>query len=121
MIRVFLADDHAIVRSGLRQALRDLGNCEIVGEAENGRQVLDAPDIDRWDVLVLDLSLPKLSGPEVLRRIKARRPDLPIVVLSMYPEEQYARRMLAAGASAYLTKGRPPAEIVAAVRAAARG
>jgi two-component system, NarL family, invasion response regulator UvrY len=121
MTRVFIADDHAIVRCGIKQALRDLGGFEIVGEAENGRQVLNAPDIDRWDVLVLDLSLPKVNGPEVLRRLKARRPDLAVVVLSMYPEEQYARRMFAAGATAYLSKERPPEDLVAAVRAAARG
>jgi DNA-binding NarL/FixJ family response regulator len=121
MTRVFIADDHAIMRCGIKQVLRDLGGFDVVGEADDGRKVLSAPDIDRWDVLVLDLSLPKVNGPEVLRRLKARRPELPIVVLSMYPEEQYARRLLAAGAAAYLSKERPPADLVAAVRAAARG
>ncbi|MEP7120827.1 MAG: response regulator transcription factor [Byssovorax sp.] len=121
MTRVFIADDHAIVRCGIRQALRDLGGFEIIGEAENGRQVLSAPSIDRWDVLVLDLSLPKVNGPEVLRRLRPLWPDLAIVILSMYPEEQYARRMLAAGARAYVSKERPLEELVAAVRAVARG
>jgi DNA-binding NarL/FixJ family response regulator len=121
MTRVFIADDHAIMRCGIKQVLRDLGGFDVVGEADDGRAVLSAPDIDRWDVLVLDLSLPKVTGPEVLRRIKARRPELPIVVLSMYPEDQYSRRLLAAGAAAYLSKERPPADLVAAVRAAARG
>lgn len=121
MKRVFIADDHAVVRCGMKQVLRALGGFEVVGEAENGRQVLSAPDIDRWDVLVLDLSLPKVSGPEVLRRMRARRPDLPIVVLSMYPEKEYARRMIAAGATAYVSKERPPEALIAAVQAAARG
>ena len=121
MTRVFIADDHAVVRYGVRQALEELGGFEVVGEAENGRQVLNAEGIELWDVLVLDLSLPDLNGPEVLRRIRARRPTLGVVVLSMYPEEQYARRMYAAGANAYLSKSRPPGDLVLAVRAAARG
>jgi two-component system, NarL family, invasion response regulator UvrY len=120
-MRVFIADDHAIMRCGIRQVLRELGGFEVVGEASTGRQVLSAPDIDTWDVLVLDLSLPRVSGPEVLRRIKARRPDLPVVILSMYAEAQYAARMLAAGASAYVSKDKPPSALLAAVRAAARG
>lgn len=121
MIRVFVADDHAVMRRGIKQVLHEMGGIEVVGEAVDGRQVLAAPDIDRWDVLVLDLSLPKVNGPEVMRRLRARRPELPIVVLSMYPEAQYARQMLAAGAIAYLSKERPPEDLIAAVRAAARG
>jgi DNA-binding NarL/FixJ family response regulator len=92
-----------------------------VGEASNGRQVLERKDIDAWDVLILDLSLPKVNGPEVLRRLKARRPNLPVIVLSMYPEDQYAPQLLLAGASAYLSKDRPVEEVVAAVRAVTQG
>jgi DNA-binding NarL/FixJ family response regulator len=119
--RVFIADDHAFVRGGVGQALRDMGGFEIAAEAADGRKVLNAPDSHRWDVLVLDLSLPKVSGIEVLRRIRARHPDLPIVVLSMFPEKPHARHVLAAGASAYVSKSRPPADLVAAVRTAVRG
>lgn len=110
-----------MVRLGIKRVFRDLGSFEVVGEAEDGRQVLNAADAERWDVLILDLSLPKVSGPEVLKRIRERFPELPIVVLSMYPEEHYAGRMLAAGATAYVSKERPPADLVEAVRAAVRG
>lgn len=121
MIKVFVADDHAVVRCGVTLLLRELGGFEVVGEAEDGRQVLNSPLLDACDVLLLDLSLPKVSGPEVLRRVKAERPDLAVVVLSMHPEDQFARRALADGAAAYVSKDRPPADIIAAVRRAAAG
>lgn len=121
MTRVFVADDHAVVRCGVSVVLRELGGFEVVGEAEDGRQVLNSPQLATCDVLVLDLSLPKVGGPEVLRRVKAAYPSLAVVVLSMHPEDQFARRALADGASAYVSKERPPAEIIAAVRRAAAG
>lgn len=121
MIKVFVADDHAVVRCGVTHLLRELGGFEVVGEAEDGRQVLNSPLLDACDVLLLDLSLPKVSGPEVLRRVKAERPGIAVVVLSMHPEDQFARRALADGASAYVSKDRPPADIIAAVRRAASG
>ncbi|MFO0625890.1 MAG: response regulator transcription factor [Polyangiales bacterium] len=121
MTRVFVADDHAVVRCGVSLLLRELGGFDVVGEAEDGQQVLDAPLLATCDVLVLDLSLPKVSGPEVLRRVRAQHPSLAVVVLSMHPEDQFARRALADGAAAYVSKERPPAEIVAAVRRAASG
>jgi DNA-binding NarL/FixJ family response regulator len=121
MIRVFLADDHAVVRCGVKQVLTELGGFAVVGEAEDGRQVLNAPELARCDVLVLDLSLPKVSGPEVLRRVRARYPHVAVVVLSMHPEDQFAARALADGAAAYLSKGRPPADLIRAVVRAARG
>lgn len=121
MIRVFVADDHPIVRHGIVHVLRELGGFEVVGEADNGRQVLTSPALDRCDVLVLDLSLPRVSGAEVLRRVKERLPRLPVVVLSAHPEEQFAWRVLADGAAAYVSKDRPPAELIAAVRSAASG
>ena len=121
MTRVFVADDHAVVRCGVTLLLRELGGFDVVGEAEDGRQVLNSPLLATCDVLVLDLSLPKVSGPEVLRRVRAEHPSLAVVVLSMHPEDQFARRALADGASAYVSKERPPAEIIAAVRRAASG
>jgi DNA-binding NarL/FixJ family response regulator len=121
MTRVFVADDHAVVRCGVSVLLRELGGFDVVGEAEDGRQVLSSPLLATCDVLVLDLSLPKVSGPEVLRRVKAAHPCLAVVVLSMHPEDQFARRALADGASAYVSKERPPSEIIAAVRRAAAG
>lgn len=121
MIKVFVADDHAVVRCGVTLLLREMGDIEVVGEAEDGRQVLNSPLLAACDVLLLDLSLPRVSGPEVLRRVKAEHPALAVVVLSMHPEDQFARRALADGASAYVSKARPPADIVAAIRRAASG
>ena len=120
-IRVFLADDHAVVRIGLRQLIEQEPDLEVVGEAENGRQVLLADGKDRWDVLVLDLSLPRVGGIEVLRRLRESEPRLRIVVLSMYPEDEYARRLLAEGAAAYLSKDRPPEALLRAIRAVHAG
>lgn len=121
MIRVFLADDHSIVRGGLRKLLEVEADVRVVGEASDGRAVLNAPDKDQWDVLVLDLSLPKVNGIEVLRRLRASHPALRIVVLSMYPEDQYAERMIHDGAVAYVSKSHPPETLLDAIRAAARG
>lgn len=120
-IRVFIADDHAIVRKGLRAFLAEVGGFEVVGEASDGRQVLNAEVLAQCDALVLDLSLPVVSGTEVLRRVHARHPALRIIVHSMHPEEQFARRALASGAAAYISKERPPGELVLAIQAALRG
>ncbi len=119
MIRVFIADDHAMVRMGMRQVLHEIGGFEVVGEATNGREVLNSPLVDKCDVVVLDLSLPRVTGTEVLRRLHARRPQLPIVVHSMYPEEQLAKRSIEAGAVAYVSKERAPEVLVDAIRRAA--
>jgi DNA-binding NarL/FixJ family response regulator len=121
MIRVFIADDHAIVRHGLRQLVEGSGDMVLAGEAADGRDLLAAVETGSWDVLILDLSLPKVSGLEALRRIRELRPKLAVVVLSMYAEEQYAVPVMRAGASAYLSKDRPGEELMAAVRKAARG
>lgn len=121
MIRVFIADDHAVVRRGIRQLLADAGGIEVVGEAADGRAALKALEAADFDVLVLDLSLPKVNGPEVLRRLREHELRVKVVILSMYPEEQYARRLLRDGAAAYVAKDRPAEELVAAVRRAAAG
>jgi|JI10StandDraft_1071094.scaffolds.fasta_scaffold16520_2 DNA-binding NarL/FixJ family response regulator len=120
-IRVFLADDHALVRLGLRQLLEREADVTVVGEADDGRRVLLAEGKDGWDVLVLDVSLPKVGGIEVLRRLRAEHPRLKVVMLSMYPEDQYAERMVAQGAAAYLSKDRRPEEVLAAIRAVHAG
>lgn len=122
MIRVFLADDHAVVRAGVRHLLTAERDIAVVGEAGDGRRAVQALEDPAFavDVLVLDLSLPRLNGLEVLERARALRPKLAVLVLSMYPEEQYARRILAAGAAGYLPKSSSE-EIVDAVRAVAAG
>jgi two-component system invasion response regulator UvrY len=119
MIRVFIADDHAMVRVGLRHVLSDFDDIVVVGEAENGRQVLNAKELDTCQVLVLDLSLPVVAGTEVLHRLRTSHPDLAVVVHSMHPEGQFRRRALQAGAVAYVSKEAAPAELVRAIRRAA--
>ncbi len=121
MIRVFLADDHSIVREGLRKLIEQDGDMTVVGEAADGRAVLSAPNRESWDLLVLDLSLPKVGGVEVLRRLREELPRLKTVVLSMYPEDQYGLRLLKEGAAAYISKDTDSAELVRAIRVVAAG
>lgn len=121
MIRIFVADDHPVVRQGIRRMLEQHADLVVAGEAADGWQVLHAEDRATWDVLVLDLSLPKIGGLEVFRRLRAELPALRILVLSMYPEEQYAPRLLLEGAAGYLSKDRDPDEVLAAIRAVAAG
>jgi DNA-binding NarL/FixJ family response regulator len=120
-IRIFIADDHAVLRRGLELLIGSTDGMEVVGTAADGRAVLLAPEIDHCDVVILDLSLPKVSGGEVVRRLKQRRPDLPILILSMYPEDQYALQLLREGASGYLSKDRAPEELLVALRKVAAG
>lgn len=122
MIRVLLADDHKLVRAGVRMLLEAEADMQIVGDVGDGWDVLRALEAGaEVDVLVLDLSLPRLTGMEVLGRVREHHPSVAVVVLSMYPEEQYARRVLAAGARAYLSKSRTEHELVDAVRWVAQG
>lgn len=120
VIRIHVVDDHAILRRGLRDLLDETGDMRVVGESEDGRAALYAP-LDEVDVLVLDLTLPKVHGSEVLRRVHERRPGLPVVVLSMHPEAHMAARALQDGAAAYVSKDAPPRVLLDAIRAAARG
>lgn len=121
MIRVFLADDHAIVRDGLRRLLEDTPGFTFAGETGKGHVIFERLATETWDVLVLDLSLEDISGLEVLRRLREKAPKLAIVVLSMFPEAQYAVRVLKMGASAYLSKGRSSDDLLEAIRLAAQG
>lgn len=121
MIKVFIADDHAVVRTGLQLVLEATEEMVVIGTASDGLKAVQAEEINRCDVVILDLSLPRMNGSEVLRRLRARRPELPIVILSMYPEDQYALHLLREGASAYLSKNRAPEEVLAAIRKVVRG
>ncbi len=121
MIRVFVADDHTIVRTGIKRLLATAGDIEVVAEAADGRQVLNQIGTVGCDVLLLDLSLPRVSGIEVLRRVKELKPELPVLILSMYPEEQYALRMVRSGAAGYLGKDRSENELIDAIRTVAQG
>ncbi len=121
MIRVFLADDHPVMRVRIRALLDEQGDITVIGEASDGRAAVSAPELSRADVLVLDLSLPILGGAEVLHRLRRLHPTLPVVIHTMYPEDQFAPRLLAAGTAGFVSKDRPPMELVAAVRRAAKG
>ena len=121
MIRVFVADDHAVVRRGVRQILEDASDMIAAGEASTGREVLQAVRQHDYDVLVLDIAMPDANGLETLRQLRTLKPDLRVLILSMYPERQYAVRALKAGAAGYLTKESAPDELVAAIRKVALG
>lgn len=121
MIRVLLADDHAIVRAGLREVLADAGDIEVAGEAANGQEALALVREKDFDVAVLDMSMPGRSGIELIKQVKAEKPKLRVLVLSMHSEQQYAVRALKAGASGYLTKESAADQLVAAIRRIAAG
>jgi DNA-binding NarL/FixJ family response regulator len=121
MIKVLVADDHAIVREGLKQILLRAQDFEIGGEASNGHEVLDKVRNSAWDLLLLDMSMPGRSGIELIKLVKAERPQLPILVLTMHAEKQYAVRAFKAGAAGYLTKESAPLELVSAARKVASG
>lgn len=121
MIRVLIADDHAVVREGLRQILSGVPDMTVAGEAENGNDVLREVRKNPYDVLVLDITMPGRTGLDILKELKQEHPMLQVLILSMYPEEQYAVRVLRAGASGYLTKESAPEELVGAIRRVAQG
>lgn len=121
MIRVMLVDDHLIVRSGVRLMLGTADDITVACEAETARDALLQAEKEEIDVAIIDIALPDRSGLELLKLLKARKPKLAVLVLSMYAEDIYAVRALRAGASGYLTKNSPAPIIVAAVRKAAAG
>jgi len=121
MIRVIIADDHAVVREGIRRILADAGDVEVVAEAADGTELLAQLERAPCDVVLLDLSMPGLPGLEALRTIRAVCPSLPILVLSMHPEVQYAARTIRLGASGYLDKAGKPSELIHALRIVAGG
>jgi DNA-binding NarL/FixJ family response regulator len=121
MIRVGIVDDHSIVRSGLRQFLSEEVDLRVTGEARNGREALDLARGGEVDVLLLDISMPDQSGVDALVAIKARFPQLPVLILSGFPEAQYATALLRQGASGYLNKDCDPNDIAHAIRTVALG
>jgi DNA-binding NarL/FixJ family response regulator len=121
MIRIGIVDDHTLVRSGLRQFLAEEVDFRVTAEARDGREALDIVRAGEVDVLVMDLSMPGQSGVDALAAIKARQPDLPVLILSGFPEAHYATTLLRQGASGYLNKECEPEEIATAIRAIARG
>lgn len=120
-IRVLIADDHAIVREGLKQIIADSTQFMVAGEAENGLQAIQQARSGAFDIILLDISMPDRSGIEVLKQLKAELPALPVLILTMHREDQYAIRALKAGASGYLNKQSAPAELVNALQEVAAG
>jgi DNA-binding NarL/FixJ family response regulator len=120
-IRVLIADDHSIVRQGLKQILSDTDDLIVAGEAANGVVVMQMVRDGNWDVVLMDVSMPDRNGIDALKMIKKEYPRLPVLVLSMHPEEHYAVRALKAGAAGYLTKQSAPDLLVSAIRQVASG
>ena len=121
MLRILIADDHPIVRRGLRQTIDETPDMLVVDEASNGREVLSKVRAASYDVVLLDISMPGRSGVDILKELKSERPGLPVLILTIHSEEQYAVRVLRAGASGYLTKESAPDELVAAIRKVSMG
>jgi two-component system invasion response regulator UvrY len=121
MIKIFIADDHAIVRKGLKQIISETPDMIVSEEADNGLEAIDKISQNNYDVILLDISMPGKNGLEILRLVKRKKPKLPVLMLSVHPEEQYAIRSLRAGASGYLTKESAPDELIAAIRKISKG
>jgi DNA-binding NarL/FixJ family response regulator len=121
MIRILVVDDHAIVREGLKQILSDVEDMSVLAEAANGQEALDKIRRATFDVILMDISMPGRSGLEILKDIKGEHPKLPVLILSMHPEEQYAIRALRAGAAGYMNKAGAPDELIGAIRKVSAG
>ncbi len=121
MIEILMADDHAIFRSGVRRLLSDESDMRVVAEAGNGRETIEHLRRRPFGVVLLDVNMSGGSGLDTLRRIHAEWPSQPVIMLSMYPEEQYAPIALEAGANGYLSKDRDAVQLLAAIRIAASG
>ncbi|HEV8540136.1 MAG TPA: response regulator transcription factor [Nitrospiraceae bacterium] len=121
MIRVLIADDHAVVRQGLRHVLASEHDMEVSGEAANAQELFDLLRKKSWDAIVLDISLPGRSGLEVLKELKQKWPNLPVVIFTMHDEDHFGLRAMRAGAAGYLTKDRAPSELIKAIRKVVAG
>ncbi len=120
-MKVLIVDDHAVVRRGVAHILTDAFHSIEIGEADSGKGALAAVKKEDWDIVILDINLPDQKGLEILRALKTNYPFLPVMILSLHPEEEYALRALRTGASAYLTKQSAPEELVAAIKHVLKG
>jgi DNA-binding NarL/FixJ family response regulator len=120
-IRILIADDHPIVREGYKKILMSQPDMDVTGEAGNGQEVLDLIQKKDFELILLDISMPGRSGLEILKELKSQKPHLPVMILSIYPEEQYAVRAFRDGASGYLTKASTPKELISAIRKVSQG
>ncbi|MFZ2196242.1 MAG: response regulator transcription factor [Thermodesulfovibrionales bacterium] len=121
MINILIADDHSVVREGLKQIISGNADMTVLAEACSGNEAIEKIRKNPISVAILDISMPGKNGLDTLKELKVMHPDLPVLILSMYPEEQYALRFFRAGASGYLTKKSAPEELVTAIRTVSRG
>lgn len=121
MIKIIIADDHAIVRQGLRNIVENENSMEVIGEASNGGELLNLINQRMPDIVILDISMPGRNGLEILKDIKRQYSSLPVIILSIHPEDQYAVRGFKAGASGYMSKESAPSELVKAIKIANKG
>ncbi len=121
MINILVVDDHALIRKGMKQILNDTEDIRVTGEAENGMQAIKMTRENIYDLVLLDISMPDKNGIDVLKQIKLNNPQLPVLILSMHEENQYALRSLKAGAAGYLSKQSAPTQLVTAIRQVACG
>jgi DNA-binding NarL/FixJ family response regulator len=121
MIRIFIADDHPILRAGLKTLLAECDDMKVTGEAASGEETIRMIRSGEHDVVLLDITLPDMNGVDALKQIKRYRPELSVLILSMHPEEQYAVNLLRAGASGYVPKEAAPEQLVAAIRTVMSG
>jgi DNA-binding NarL/FixJ family response regulator len=121
MIKILIADDHTIVREGLKQIIANSSGLVVTGEAANGQETMDLVRKNNFDVILLDISMPEKDGLAILKQLKREKFELPVLVLSMHPEEQYAVRVLKMGASGYLTKASASDELIKAIKKISTG
>jgi len=121
MIRIIIADDHPIVRAGMKQIISEASDLMVADEASDGHKLLNKIKKENFDVVILDITMPHMDGLDVLKQLKIEKPKLPVIILSIHPESQYALRVLKAGASGYVTKTSAPDELINAIRKVYRG
>jgi DNA-binding NarL/FixJ family response regulator len=121
MINVLVVDDHALIRKGMKQILDDTSDIRVTGEAETGIEAIRMVRDNKYDMVLLDITLPDKYGIDVLKQIKLQCPSMPVLILSMHPDEQYALRSIKAGAAGYMNKQSAPSQLVIAIRKVASG
>ena len=121
MIKIIIADDHPIVRAGMKQIISEASDLKVADEASDGHKLLSKTREGNFDVVILDITMPHMDGLDVLKQLKIEKPKLPVIVLSIHPEDQYALRVLKAGAAGYVTKASAPDELINAIRKVYRG